>query len=151
MNTFIQVLFRTDRSTDSTSMFIYEPLHKLPNIFLAEYLSDGLPISAPIRPSYAPVCVPVYAPGLPDRSQPIHSSACSANLDDVKLVSQQKGYVVGASPTCIKHLFLSYFQCTFSYLIKECIKCKMRHPSPYKRGSGHFGIFAKLSSGDFGR
>ena len=40
-------------------------------------------------PSYAPICVPVYALGLTDRSQPIRSSACSADLADVELVSQQ--------------------------------------------------------------
>ena len=39
-------------------------------------------------PTYAPVCVPVYAFGLTDRSQPIRSSASSADLADVELVSQ---------------------------------------------------------------
>ena len=33
----------------STSMLIYEPLHLLPNIFLAEYMSSGLPVSTPIQ------------------------------------------------------------------------------------------------------
>ena len=81
--------FRTDRSTDNTSMLICEPLHYLPNIFPMEYLSNGLPVSVPNRPSYAPVCVPVCVPGVTDRSQPIRSSACSADPTDVELVSQQ--------------------------------------------------------------
>ena len=51
-------------------------------------MSDGLPVSSPIRPSYAPICVPVYAPGLTDRSELIRSSACSADPADVELVSQ---------------------------------------------------------------
>ena len=80
--------FRTDRSTDSTSMLIKELLHKLPNIFLTEYLSNGLLVSAPNQPSYAPVCVSVHVLGLTDRSQPIWSSACSADAADVELVSQ---------------------------------------------------------------
>ena len=38
----------------------------------------------------APVCAPVYAPDLlTDRSQPIRSSACSADPADVEFVSQQ--------------------------------------------------------------
>ena len=38
--------------------------------------------------SYAPVCLPVYAPDLTNRSQPIRSSACSADPADAELVSQ---------------------------------------------------------------
>ena len=53
-------------------------------------MSDGLPVSAPIQPSYAPVYISVYVPGLTDRSQPILSSACSADPADVELVSQHK-------------------------------------------------------------
>ena len=49
MNTFYTSPFRTDISTDSTSMLIKELLHKLPNIFLTEYLSKGLLVYAPIR------------------------------------------------------------------------------------------------------
>ena len=44
-------------------------------------------------PSYAPVSVPVSALGLTDRSQPIRSSASSADAADVELVSQQKSNV----------------------------------------------------------
>ena len=50
MNTFYTSPFRTDRSTDSTSMLIKELLQKLSNIFLTEYLSNGLPVYAPVRP-----------------------------------------------------------------------------------------------------
>ena len=39
-------------------------------------------------PSYAPVCVPVYALGLTDWSQLIRSSTCLADPADVELVSQ---------------------------------------------------------------
>ena len=46
MNTFCTSPFRTD----STSMLIKELLHKLPNIFHTEYLSNGLLVYAPIRP-----------------------------------------------------------------------------------------------------
>ena len=52
MNTFYTSPSRTDRSTDSTSMLIKEVLHKLPNIFLTEYLSNGLPVSTPNRSTY---------------------------------------------------------------------------------------------------
>ena len=44
---------------------------------------------------YAPVCVPVYAPDLTDRSQPIRSSSCSADPTDVELVSQHSGFWCG--------------------------------------------------------
>ena len=44
MNTFYTSSFRIDRSIDNTSMLIKELLHKLPNIFLTEYLSNGLPV-----------------------------------------------------------------------------------------------------------
>ena len=44
--------------------------------------------SAPSRPSFVPVCVSVLGLGLTDRSQPIRSSACSADAADVELVSQ---------------------------------------------------------------
>ena len=93
LNTFYTSPFRTDISTDSTSMLIKELLHKLPNIFLMEYLSNGLPVSRPNRPSFAPVCIPVHVLGLTDRSQPIRSSTSSANAADVELVSQQAYYV----------------------------------------------------------
>ena len=89
MNTCYTSPSRTDRSTGSTSMLIKELLHKLPNIFLMEYLSNGLPVSTPNRLSFAPVCVLVLGLGLTNRSQPIRSSACSANAADVELVSQQ--------------------------------------------------------------
>ena len=89
MNTCYTSPSRTDRSTGSTSMLIKELLHKLPNIFLTEYLSNGLPVSAPNRPSFAPVCVPIHILGLTDRSQVIRSSACSTDPADVELVSQQ--------------------------------------------------------------
>ena len=72
----------------STSMLIKELLHKLPNILLTEYLSNGLPVSAPNWPSFAPVCVSELGLGLTDRSEPIRSSASSADAADVELVSQ---------------------------------------------------------------
>ena len=71
MNTFYTSPFRNNRSNDSTSMPIKELLHKLPIIFLTEYLSNGLPVYAPNRPSFAPVCVSVLGLGLTDWSQPI--------------------------------------------------------------------------------
>ena len=85
MNTFYTSPSRIDRSTDNTSMLIKELLHKLPNIFLMEYLFNGLPVSAPNQPSFAPV----HVLGLIDRSQPIRTSASSADLADVELVCPQ--------------------------------------------------------------
>ena len=83
MNTFYTSPWGSDKSIDSTSMLIKELLHKPPNIFLTEYLSNGLPVSAPNRPSFAPV----HVLGLTDRSEPIRSSASSADPADVELVS----------------------------------------------------------------
>ena len=52
----------------------------------AEYLSDGLPLSAMIRPL---LCTRfTHRSGLTDRSQPIRSSTCFADPDDVELVTQ---------------------------------------------------------------
>ena len=52
MNTFYTSPFRTD----STSMLITELLHKLPNIFLTEYLSNGLPVCTdPALPTHRSV------------------------------------------------------------------------------------------------
>ena len=72
------------------------------NIFLAEYLSDGLSVSAPIRPL---LCTGFHTDpafvlqqsthrfthryGLTDQSPSIRFSAFSADPADVKLVSQQ--------------------------------------------------------------
>ena len=49
---------------------------------------NGLPVSAPNRPSFAPVCVSRLNLGLTDWSQSIWSSASSADSADVELVSQ---------------------------------------------------------------
>ena len=64
---------RTDRSTDSTSMLIKSP-----------YTNSQIYSSRNIFPND----LPVYALGLTDRSQPIRSSASSADPADVELVSQ---------------------------------------------------------------
>ena len=69
MNTFYTSPFRTDGSTASTSMLIKELLHKLPNIFLTEYLSNGLPVSLPSHRS-AYRCSASASPIGPNRSGP---------------------------------------------------------------------------------
>ena len=58
----------------------------------AEYLSDGLPVSAPIRPFlHTGLRTDLRTrSGLTNRSQPIRSSACSADPADVELVSQHR-------------------------------------------------------------
>ena len=66
---------RTDRSTDSTSMLIKSP-----------YTNSQIYSSRNIFPND----LPVYALGLTDRSQPIRSSASSADPANVELVSQQR-------------------------------------------------------------
>ena len=49
---------------------------------------DGLPVSTPNWPAFAPVYVSVLGLGLTDRSQQIRCSVFSADAVDVELVSQ---------------------------------------------------------------
>ena len=64
-------------------------IYSLWNIF-----SNGLPVSALNRPSFVLVCVSVLGLGLTDRSQPIRSSASSADAADVELVCQHQCYPI---------------------------------------------------------
>ena len=78
------------------SPYTYSQIYSLWNICLmASWFShqSGL--------SYAPVCVPVYAFGLTDRSKPIRSSASSADPADFELVSQQHQYPCPSRYCCI--------------------------------------------------
>ena len=89
MNTFIQVLFGltevlTVLQCSFMSTYANSQIYSSRNICL---MASQFPHRS--GPSYAPVFVPVYALGLTDRSQPIRSSACSADPADVELVSQQ--------------------------------------------------------------
>ena len=88
MSTFIQVLFgltevlsvlQCSLKSPYTNSQIYSSRNIYPMASRFPHRSDL---------SYALVCVPVYVPGLTDRSQPIRSSACSADPADVELVSQ---------------------------------------------------------------
>ena len=88
MNTLYTSPRRTNRSTivlqcSLNNSTLTPKIYSLRNIF-----PNGLPVSAPNRPSFAPICVSVLGLGLTDRSQPIRSSACSADAADVELVSQ---------------------------------------------------------------
>ena len=90
MNMFYTSPRRTDRSTtilqcSLKSSMLTPKIYSLRNIF-----PNGLPISAQNRPSFVPVYVSVLGLGLTDRSQPMRSSACSADAADVELVSQQE-------------------------------------------------------------
>ena len=92
MNTFYTSPRRTDKSTtvpqcSIMSSTLTPKIYSLRNIF-----PNGLSVSTPNRPSFAPVCVSVLGLGLTYRSQPIRSSASSAKPADVDLVSQHFTY-----------------------------------------------------------
>ena len=89
MNTYIQVLYGLTKV-----LTVLQRSLKSPYANSQIYSSRNIcPMASrfPHRSGllYAPVCVPVYAPGLTDRSQQIRFSACSADPADVEFVSQQ--------------------------------------------------------------
>ena len=69
MNTFIQVLRRTDKSTIVLQCSLKSSTLTPKIYFLRNIFPNGLPVSTPSRPSFAPVCVPVHVLG-PNRSGP---------------------------------------------------------------------------------
>ena len=85
MNTFIQVLFGLTEVLTVLQCLLKSPytisqIYSLRNIFP---MASRFPHRSGL--SCAPVCVPVYALGLTDRSQPIQSSACSADALSLSL------------------------------------------------------------------
>ena len=89
MNTFIQVLEGLTEVLTVLQCSLRAPT--LTPKYIPHRISFLTASRFPHRsgPTYAPVCVPVYALGLTDWSQPIWSSASSADPADVELVSQQ--------------------------------------------------------------
>ena len=97
MNTFIQVLYGlievltevlTVLQCSFMNPYTNSQIYSLRNIFL---MASRFPHRS--GPSYTPVCIPVYALGLTDQSQPIRSSACSIDSADVELISQHIGFI----------------------------------------------------------
>ena len=88
MNTFIQVL----EGLTEVLTVLQCSLRAL--TLTPKYIPHGISFLTASRfthrsgPTYAPVCVSVYAFGLTNRSQPIQSSSSSADPADVELVSQ---------------------------------------------------------------
>ena len=89
VNTFIQVLEGLTEVLTVLQCSLRAPT------LTPKYIPHGISFLTASRfthrsgPTYAPVCVPVYAFGLTDRSQPIRSSASSVDPADVELVSQK--------------------------------------------------------------
>ena len=73
-----------------TKLYTYSQIYSL-----VEYLSDGLPVYAPIRPLLRTcLCTRfTHRSSLTDRSQPIRFSACTIDPTNVELVSQQVPHI----------------------------------------------------------
>ena len=123
MNTFIQVLYGltevltkvlTILQCSFMSPYTNSQIYSLRNIFP---MASRFPHQSDL--SYAPVCIPVYAPDLTDRSQPIRFSACSADPADVELVSQHfRMWASYITTTCIFVIFyksLRIYLCEFEW------------------------------------
>ena len=113
--------YRLTEVLTRTSMLMNEPQ----NIIVAEYLSDCLSVSAPIRPLVADPS------GLTDRSQPIRFSACTGDPANVELVSQRFTLLAwtprsittcvrsvrSSQPTCDRSVRLEHFKTLFEHFI----------------------------------
>ena len=88
VNTFIQVLYGLTEILTVLQYSLKSPYANSQIYFSRNICPMAYRYPHRFSPSYAPVCIPVYALGLTDQSQLIRSSACSADPEDVDLVSQ---------------------------------------------------------------